>query len=84
MTNAGDILITVDDKLSEHIQRQVGAAGQSMTASDYVRELIQRDLEDQNELREWYDTHLRNAAESSDSKFIAVSAADVIRRNQQQ
>lgn len=81
MAGGDDVLVTIDGKLKTHMLRQVQAAGRFKTASDYIRDLIQRDLDSHQEIRDWYEQHLKPGIEADQSEYISVNADDVIRRN---
>jgi len=81
MASADNILVKVDGELKTHLLRQVRDSGRFATVSDYVRDLIQRDLDSQAELQDWYDRHLKPGIDANQSEFVAVSAEEVIRRN---
>jgi len=51
-------------------------------ASEYIRALIRSDLKSRSESWEWLKKELEPALRADESAFIAVTAEDVIKRNQ--
>jgi Arc/MetJ-type ribon-helix-helix transcriptional regulator len=50
-------------------------------ASEYVRELIRRDLKDREAAWEWLRAEIEPGLRAAEDEFVEVSAADVISRN---
>lgn len=74
--------VKITGKLEDFTRSQIGEEGLYETTSEYLRDLIRKDME-VKENKAWYD--LREAmlpgVEAPDSAFVAVTAADVIKRN---
>lgn len=75
------IHVRIGGRLQDHLLRQVGENGLYENASEYVRALIRRDLESNNEAWDWLKHHLEDGMRANESSFTSVSAADVIARN---
>ena len=82
MASENSIHVRVSGQLQAHIQRQIGENGLYENASEYIRALIRRDLETRAEAWEWLREELEPALQADESEFVAVSAEDVISRNQ--
>ncbi|MBS1182426.1 MAG: ribbon-helix-helix protein [Proteobacteria bacterium] len=72
----------VSGQLQDHIQQQIGDDGLYENASEYIRTLIRRDLQSREQAWDTLQKELAPAMRAADSEFVAVSAEDVIRRNQ--
>lgn len=68
--------------LQDHLKQQIDDDGLNENASEYIRALIRSDLLTKNEAWEALRKELSPALRADDDEFIAVSAEDVIRRNQ--
>jgi antitoxin ParD1/3/4 len=79
---SGSIHVKVSGQLQAHIQQQIGEDGLYENASEYIRALIRRDLQTRDEAWESLQKELAPAMRADDSDFVAVTAEDVIRRNQ--
>jgi len=79
---SGFIHVKVSGQLQDHIQQQIGDDGLYENASEYIRALIRRDLQSREEAWGTLQKELSPAMRAHDSEFLAVSAEDVIRRNQ--
>jgi putative addiction module CopG family antidote len=78
---SGSIHVKVSGALQDHIQQQISEGGLYENASEYIRALIRRDLQTRDEAWEALQRELSPAMRADDTKFLAVSADDVIRRN---
>jgi putative addiction module CopG family antidote len=76
------IHVRVGGPLQAHIRQQIGESGLYENASEYIRALIRKDLQSQDHAWEWLRKQLEPALRADESEFKAVSAEDVIRRNQ--
>mgnify|MGYP003960513685 FL=1 len=54
----------------------------NVNASEYLRDLIRKDLKSQKESWDWLKAELEAGLRADDSSFVEVSAEDVIKRNQ--
>jgi Arc/MetJ-type ribon-helix-helix transcriptional regulator len=79
---SGSIHVKVNGPLQDHIQQQIGEDGLYENASEYIRALIRRDLQTRDEAWEVLRKELSPALRAEDSRYYAVTAEDVIRRNQ--
>ncbi len=79
---SGFIHVKVSGQLQDHIQQQIGDDGLYENASEYIRTLIRRDLQSREQAWDTLQKELAPAMRAADSEFVAVSAEDVIRRNQ--
>ena len=76
-----NVNVRVTGELRAHLQRQVGTHGLYENASEYIRDLIRRDLKSRNEAWEWLRKELEPALRANESEYIEVKAKDVIARN---
>lgn len=79
---ADSIHVRVGGQLQAHVQQQIGRDGLYENASEYIRALIRNDLQTRNEAWDWLKRHIEPGMRADESEFTAVSAEDVIRRNQ--
>jgi antitoxin ParD1/3/4 len=77
-----NVNVRLTNELGNHLQNQVGAHGLYDNASEYLRDLIRKDLKSQKESWDWLKSELEAGLRADDSSFIEVSAEDVIKRNQ--
>lgn len=82
MAADNSIHVRVGGQLQAHLQQQIGENGLYENASEYIRALIRRDLQTRNEAWDWLKRQLEPGLRADESEFQAVSAQDVIRRNQ--
>ena len=76
-----NVNVRVTGELRAHLQQQVGIHGLYDNASEYIRDLIRRDLKGRNEAWEWLRKELEPAFRANESEYIEVKAKDVIARN---
>jgi len=81
MTSA-NINVRIKGELQTHLQQQIGAHGLYENASEYIRSLIRSDLKSDHEAWSWLKKELEPALRANESEFLAVSAQDVINRNE--
>lgn len=76
--------VRITGKLEDFIRSQVGSNGLYETASEYLRDLIRKDME-KKEARAWIGLReeLLPAMQAPNADFVEVSASDVINRNKQ-
>jgi len=79
---SANINVRIKGELQAHLQQQVGEHGLYENASEYVRALIRNDLKSRSESWEWLKKELEPAMRADESAYVAVTAEDVIRRNQ--
>lgn len=76
-----NVNVRVTGDLRNHLQQQIGLFGLYENASEYIRDLIRRDLKDRKAAWEWLRQELEPGLRADESQFIKVTAADVIKRN---
>jgi putative addiction module CopG family antidote len=76
-----NINVRIGAELANHVQQQISARGYYENASEYIRDLIRRDLKSQQQGWQWLAEQLAPAITASENDFIQVSATDVIKRN---
>lgn len=72
--------ISLTEPLKEWVEAQA-RSGRYADASDYVQDLIARDLNRRHEDVEWLFSELGPALRADEREFVEVSAETVIRRN---
>lgn len=74
--------VRVGGLLGEHVADNVGEHGLYENVSEYIRDLIRRDLERvEDERFTALKAELQRAAATPNSDYVTVSAQDVIQRN---
>ena len=73
--------VRLSGTLSEVVAANVGESGSYENVSEYIRDLIRRDLKGRNEAWEWLRKELEPALRANESEYIKVKAKDVIARN---
>jgi len=73
--------VRLTGRLKDHLRQQVGENGLYDNASEYVRDLIRRDLKDREEAWIWLREEIEPGLRAPEDEFVEVSAADVISRN---
>ncbi len=76
-----NINVRVTPELNKHLQQQIGESGLYNNASEYIRDLLRKDLKSQKESWEWLKRELEPALRADDSDYQEIRAADVISRN---
>lgn len=76
-----NVNVRVTGDLRNHLQQQIGQYGLYENASEYIRDLIRRDLKDRKTAWEWLRQELDPGLRTDESQFIRVTSTDVIRRN---
>ena len=71
--------ISLPDEMRAFVEEQLKSGGYS-TASEYIRDLIRRDLKGQREAWQWLKEKLEPGLLADDSEFIEVSAEEIIAR----
>ena len=77
-----NVNVRIRGELKTHLQQQIGEDGIYENASEYIRSLIRDDLKTRTESWSWLRQHLEPTLRADESAFVAVSAQDVISRNQ--
>lgn len=76
-----NVNVRITGELREHLQQQIGKHGLYENASEYVRDLIRRDLKSREEAWAWLSQELEPALRADEDAYISVSADDVIKRH---
>jgi putative addiction module CopG family antidote len=76
-----NVNVRVTGDLRNHLQQQISQFGLYENASEYIRDLIRRDLKDRKAAWEWLRQELEPGLRANENQFIKVTAADVIKRN---
>lgn len=76
-----NVNVRVTGDLRNHLQQQIGQYGLYENASEYIRDLIRRDLKDRKNAWEWLRQELEPGLRTDENQFIRVTASDVIKRN---
>lgn len=75
------IHVRVTGRLQDHLRRQTGEDGLYENASEYIRALIRKDIESNEDVQDWLARHVEPGLKAGEDEFVDVSAEDVIRRN---
>lgn len=73
--------IRVTQELNKHLQQQIGELGLYNNASEYICDLLRKDLKSQEESWAWLKQALESALRADDAEYIEVTANDVVARN---
>ena len=73
--------VRITGKLQDHLKQQISNKGLYESASEYVRDLIRRDMKDGNQAWEWLAKELEPGLRDNEQAYIEVTASDVIKRN---
>jgi Arc/MetJ-type ribon-helix-helix transcriptional regulator len=76
-----NVNVRITGDLRNHLSQQTGPAGLYDNASEYVRDLIRRDLKSREEAWNWLRGQLEPGLRADECDFVTVSADDVIARN---
>jgi len=79
--DAANLNVRISGELRHHLLQQVGAEGLYENASEYIRDLIRRDLKSKREAWEWLAKELEAGLRADESEFLAITSRDVIARN---
>lgn len=83
MATKTTLTVRLSGGLSEFVAANVGESGSYENVSEYVRDLIRRDKDRKEQAAfEHLKAELELAFNQPDSSYQAISAADVIKRNQ--
>lgn len=78
--SAKTINLRVTGELAEHIERQIGDGGLHENTSEYIRDLIRHDIEEQKDGWRWLRDHLDAGMRADPSEFKSVTADELIQR----
>lgn len=73
-----NINVRVSGTLRRHLDQQVSGSGLYENASEYIRDLIRRDLKSTEEAWQWLQKKLEPGLRASDSEFVKVSTEEII------
>lgn len=76
-----NVNVRITGELRAHLDQQIGKRGLYENASEYIRDLIRRDLQGQRQAWNWLKNEFEPALRASEENYVAVSADDVIARN---
>ncbi len=65
-----NVNVRLSGKLKEHLDNQIADDGQYENASEYVRDIIRHDLQEQDKAWEWLRNHLEPAILANDSEYL--------------
>ena len=74
-----NVNVRLSGKLMEHLEKQISDDGLFENASEYVRDLIRHDLQEQEKAWGWLRSHLEPAILADDSEYINATPAEIIR-----
>lgn len=78
MTNVN---VRISGELHHHLLQQLSEQGLYENASEYIRDLVRKDLQAKKQAWGWLAAELAPAMRADASEFKAVSADEVIARN---
>ena len=77
---AEGVNVRIPERLKSFVEQQAGPDGLYQSPSEYVRDLIRRDYEQQEaEKWAWLRAELAPGMAASDDEFLDVTAEDIIR-----
>lgn len=83
MSRNTTMTVRLGEALSEHVSSKIGNNGTYDNVSEYVRDLIRKDKERSDmQVFERLKSELQSAFAAPDESYIALSADDIIKRNQ--
>ncbi len=72
--------IRVTGELRRHVNQQIGAGGLYENASEYIRDLIRRDLKSKEQAWAWLKGELEAGLRAPEAEFHSISAEQLIAR----
>jgi Arc/MetJ-type ribon-helix-helix transcriptional regulator len=75
------MLISIDEDLAKIVDKRIRQSERFDTANDYIRALIERDAETDDEARNWLARELAPGLAAEEAAFVEVRPEEVIRRN---
>ncbi len=75
------ITCRVSGDLEKHVEEQVSNEGLYESTSEYLRDLIRRDITERHAGWSWLRAHLEPGLRAKDSEFIHLTADELIERN---
>ena len=74
-----NVNVRLSGKLKEHLDNQIADDGLYENASEYVRDLIRHDLQEQEKAWDWLRSHLEPAILADDSEYLETTPVEIIR-----
>ncbi len=80
---SNSVNVRVTGVLRDHMQQQISgkSGGLYESASEYIRDLIRRDLNEKQDSWQFLQDELEPGLSADESEFVEISAQDVIQRN---
>ena len=78
-----NVNVRVTGVLRQHLQQQIGDDGLYDNASEYIRDLIRRDLLEKQQAVAWLEARVTEGLNAPASAFETVSASEIIARSKQ-
>jgi len=76
---AEGVNVRISGKLRRFIEEQLGPQGLYESASEYVRDLIRKDYQEQEERKwRWLMDQLRPGMEADESEFVSLDQKEII------
>jgi antitoxin ParD1/3/4 len=76
-----NVNVRITGELKKHLQQQTGEGGLYENSSEYIRDLIRKDLKSKEDAWSWLKKELEPALYAEDESYKPVTASDVIGRN---
>lgn len=81
-TTTTTLTVRLGETLSDYITSKIGKNGSYDNVSEYIRDLIRKDIENEDQKTfEKLKAELQLAFAGSDDQYVALSAQDIIERN---
>lgn len=78
MVASENVNVRITGNLRAHLNRQIGAGGLYENASEYIRDLIRRDLESREDAWQWLLKKLEPGIRAADNEFAKISKKEII------
>ena len=76
---SASLTIQFPGELGSFVEQRVGKSGLYESASEYIRDLVRRDYEQEEQRRwTWLEQELAPAMQAAESEFVPLDAASVI------
>ena len=76
---SASLTIQVPGELGSFVEQRVGKSGLYESASEYIRDLVRRDYEQEEQRRwTWLEQELAPGMQAAESEFVPLDAASVI------
>ena len=77
-TMSASLTIQFPGELGSFVEQRVGKSGLYESASEYIRDLVRRDYEQEQRPWTWLEQELAPAMQAAESDFVPLDAASVI------